>query len=454
MNWLRAHSIGRRRVLLLGTAGVLVTGVVLLTLSLAWNWRKASAGEVGGRAPAAPPRTELIAPDTLAVPAEVAKSLGLETVPAARPSRPRPLPPLAGSLALDVNRLARVRPRLAGEVVRIGEIDTIERGTTVRRPLRYGDRVEKGQLLAVVWSKDLGEKKSELVDAVSRLRLDREVLERYRDLYTKGALPERSLREQERAVEADEIALTRARRTLRSWQLPEEDIRAIEAEADRLRGGRPAGGKEEETWAQVEVRAPFAGTVVEKNVAEGDVVDTATELFKIADLSRLTVWAHAYEEQLPLLQELQRQGPIPWKVRLQANPAAEPLTGTVERIGDIIDPNQRTALVTGQVDNSAGQLLVGQFITATVELPPAADEVEIPTTALVEDGRESVVFVQPDPGKPVYAARRVAVVRRTRDLVYLRGPDGAVCPGERVVRVGALELKEALEELQAGAKGN
>src|SRR5206468_9128358 len=43
--------------------------------------------------------------------------------------------------------------------------------------LRFGDFVHKGQLLAVVWSKDLGEKKSELVEGIARLRIDEEKLE-------------------------------------------------------------------------------------------------------------------------------------------------------------------------------------------------------------------------------------------------------------------------------------
>ena len=120
------------------------------------------------------------------------------------------------------------------------------------RPLRSGDSVRKGQLLAVVWSKDLGEKKSELVDAVSKLKLDREVLERLRGLSREGGTSERSVREAERAVDADLIAVARAERTLRSWRLGEDEIAAVRAEAERLgrRGTRAsASGAADEAWA-------------------------------------------------------------------------------------------------------------------------------------------------------------------------------------------------------------
>src|SRR5262249_17887412 len=157
------------------------------------------------------------------------------------------------------------------------------------RPLRFGDGVRKGQLLAVVWSKDLGEKKSELVDAVSRLKLDQEILQQLKEGYSSGVTPERSLREQERNVESDLIALARAERTLRAWRLTDAEIEAIKAEAEAIRKDPNKRGREDKDWARVEVRAPQDGTILEKNVTVGDIVDTAADLFKIADLNRLSV---------------------------------------------------------------------------------------------------------------------------------------------------------------------
>src|SRR5207244_10184684 len=127
--------------------------------------------------------------------------------------------------------------------------------------------------------------------------------------------------------------------------------------------------------------------VLEKNVAFGDVVDTSADLFKVGDLSRLAVWAHVYEEDLHRLPK----PPAPWVVRLPSRAAAS-FAGRMERVGDLIDPNQHTALVTGHVDNPTGELKAGQYVTVTVELPPSPDELEVPATALVEDGRESGVF--------------------------------------------------------------
>src|SRR5581483_4834323 len=105
-------------------------------------------------------------------------------------TQPRTLE-LPGRLALDSDHLARVHSRFPGEVIEIEEVAISRDSLPVeRRPLRVGDRVKAGQLLAVVWSKDLGEKKSELVDALSQLRLDRETLNRLKSL-TEGVVAQR-----------------------------------------------------------------------------------------------------------------------------------------------------------------------------------------------------------------------------------------------------------------------
>src|SRR5262249_27058262 len=159
------------------------------------------------------------------------------------------------------------------------------------RPLRVGDRIRKGQLLAIVWSKDLGEKKSELVDALSRLRADEENLRRLEGLLRESATSERAVRDAERSVESDRIAVERAVRTRRSWRLTEEEIDEARDEADRIRRHVP-DRTAAANWAKVEVRATQDGTILEKNVTAGDIVDTSADLFKIGDLSRLAVWAH------------------------------------------------------------------------------------------------------------------------------------------------------------------
>jgi cobalt-zinc-cadmium efflux system membrane fusion protein len=437
------------KVLLWGLLGVALLATLAVLFVFLPGWEHARGDDrKEGTIPEEPARPIRLGNDTLLVPPEVVQSLGIRTRAAEAATRKRPLPPLGGILALDTNRMVRIRSRFPGEVVELGHKDPDDKKSP---PLRQWDRVKENQLLAVVWSKDLGALKSDLVDAISRLRLDREKLERLRELYSHGGTAEQSVRDAERAVESDEISLARAERTLRSYRLTEKEIAAIRAEAERL--GRKTGEGRPQTpedWARVEVRAPQGGVILEKNtVSVGDLIDTSTDLFKIADLDRLNLWVHVYEEDLPALGKLL---PIECTIRVPGRP--EVFRGKLEQVGKVVDPTQHTVLVSGQVENPGGELVVGQTVAATVEVAPAEGEVEVPTTALVEDGRQSIVFVQPGP-EPKFVRRVVSVTRRFHDVAYLRSypqersgdKAQSIQPGERIVTSGAVLLNEALTNL-------
>jgi cobalt-zinc-cadmium efflux system membrane fusion protein len=387
--------------------------------------------------------------DGVRLPAGMSAKLGIQ-VAEVRPraaARPRVLR-LPGSTAIDPDRLTRVRCRFApAEVVEVGKAEG--------RPLRAGDKVRKGQLLAVFHSADVGQKKNDLLDALVQLRLDEAILERAEK--AADAVPEVFLLNARRTVQADRSAVNRAVNTLKVLGVPQEDIDAVAREADEV-GKRKdkRGPARDKQWGRVELRALDEGTVVERNVAQHEVVvDITVNLFQVARLDRLLVVANCPEDELPALNALKPEERV-WRVQTAGAPAAR-LEGPIEEIGYLIDPNQHTAVIKGHIDNRDGRLRAGQYITATITLPPAAGEVVLPAAALVEEGRGTYVFVQPDARRPFYEERRVSVVRRSRDAVHVRSRltpaqerQGfqSVRPGERVVTAGALELKALLDDLK------
>jgi membrane fusion protein, heavy metal efflux system len=414
--------------------------------------------------------------NSLRMASDVVDHFGIKTVVVDRPKEGQELT-LPGTLNLDPDYLAHVHPRFPGEVIEIGPYRAPGTSHAEDRPLRFGDPVVEGQLLAVLWSKDLGEKKNDLIEGLAKLWTDQKSLTASEELYRDLAGSEANVRLQRGVVAADLSAVGRARNALRIWRLTEKEIQEVEDEAKAVYGERnrlleapgekktPQGG-DWTRWARLEVKAKFAGTIVERNVAKsGELVDVTQDLFKIADMSHLVVWAHAYEQDLPLLRDLPR--PIPWTVRLTSDPTGAGNEGRVldspsaDEVGPIIDPNQHTALVVGRVDNSdldpRRRLRDGQFVTATIPIPPPAGVVAIPSAGLVEDGGDSVVFVQADPKTPVFTMKRVKVVRRMRGWVWvLSQGDNAdksevfqrITPGKWVVTNGAVGLKSTLEDLQ------
>ncbi len=407
---------------------------------------------------------------TLIVPQTVRDALGIAgTFPVKVPDKSPPLL-MPGSTALDPTRLARVRTRFSAEIREIGHVrapgDLTDQSE--ERELRTGDRVEKGHVLAVVWSVDVGSKKSDLVDALVQLELDKKRLKARLELYRMGNLPEDTLNQTRRDVMSDQNAADRAERTLRTWNVPDAEIQAVCKEAEEI--GKRGGQRDKEKellWARSELIAPREGTIVERNVGVGEfVADNTTNLFTIADVDRMLVLAHPPEDQLPaLLAQLKLSKS--WTLRTVGFP---PIPAKIDEVSYIIDANQHTAVVKGYIDTSRTKIRAGQFITASVDMPAPKNTVEVPLTALAEDGRQSFVFVQPDEQQPRYVIRRVLVTQRFESTAFVKSEltedeqklapqevaQGLLTPqplqpGEQVITAGVLELRAALEDRESRA---
>jgi len=405
------------------------------------------------------------------------------------PSTIKPLV-LPGSTALDPTRLARIRARFApARVVALAQVwDTsLKTGQAEYRELRPGDSVKKGDLLGIFFSADVASKKKDLLDALVQLELDQAILDRADK--NRPAIPEVFFIAQLRAVQGDRTEVNRALNNLKLWDIPQDEIDALSAEAKKIGADKDAwfktpdgrwikrekqatGGqvdlhKEAESpWGRVTLRSPIDGVVIERNVRRDEmVVDNTVNLFQIADVNRLLVIASCPEDSLPSLEALssnQRR----WAVRTVGTGSAAGLTGTIDEIGYMIDPNQHTAVIKGYVDNPGKRIRGGQYVTATVNIPPPDDAVEIPADALVDDGKQSLVFVLSDPAEHRFTMRRVQVVERFNRTVFVRKspipkeeqltaqeadqgllPKEALQPGERVLTRGVVERYRVVQDL-------
>ena len=255
-------------------------------------------------------------PDTVRVLPEAVEVLGLRTE-VLQPIRDIQRLELSGTLAMDPGCRSYVHARFAGEIVEVG-------------PVRPGDRVTQGDLLAALWSRELGEKKGELINALAEQHLDQQTLDR---LSGSAAAGDRSVQEAQRKVTADRLAVARAIRTLETWRIAPEDIETLRREATELAdsGAKPRE-KPSARLARWEIRAPWAGVVLEANAILGETVDAHTTLFRIADLARLQVTAQLGEEDLPKLDILPSDRRT-WQIRPTTDPEAENRPGRFERIG-------------------------------------------------------------------------------------------------------------------------
>jgi cobalt-zinc-cadmium efflux system membrane fusion protein len=408
-------------------------------------------------------------PNTLFVPEQVRKALGMEPVAVAKaPEQGRDLV-LPGSLALDPTRIYRVRVRFNAEVLELKSVqdpkESRERGFSFPFPrdIRAGDKVKEGDVLAVVKSVDVGSRKSDLLDALVQVRLDERRLKARIELFKEGSIPEDTLNQTRRDVIAGRSAADRAERTLRTWMIPDNEIEAVYKEADEIlaREGKRDVAKEK-LWPRSELLAPRAGVIVERNIGVGEfLTDTTQNLFTIADISRMLVVAYPSEDQLQHLLELSPEEKV-WSITTINSPVVK---APIDEISQILDPNMHTGVVKGYIENPHEKLRAGQLVSTRIRMKPPGGVVEVELTALVEDGKYSYVFVQTDPEKHHYTLQRVLVKQRFEQKAYVlseltdeqrkltpeeekRGllPAKPLAVGARYIASGALELRQALDD--------
>ena len=328
-----------------------------------------------------------------------------------------------------------------------------------------------------------------MVDAVCSLQLSKETLERHEKLFREGALSQAVLRQDERQLQADSNTLLTAERTLFTMKLSEAEVQDVKDEAKKIAAlakddtFKRDAKSESERWARVPITVPWFDknnkdrelVVVEKNTnlyAMIDPIATGTALFKVADVTRLQVWVHPSEEYLPIFRQMlaspEPGGPF-WTISVPAYPDDKLPPLRFLQIAMSIEPFQHAPMLMGFLNNPNGnKYVIGQFVTASIDLPPEPDTLEVPSEAINEIGGEALVFVQPDPSKGEFFLRRVSILHRFKDFTTVRmkltkadqeenqrnakleNPKRTIEPlavGDLVVTRGVVELTAALDDL-------
>lgn len=186
----------------------------------------------------------------------------------------------------------------------------------------------------------------------------------------------------------------------------------------------------------VPLRAPFSGTVIERQVSEGQLVDPAGTPFRLADLS--VVWA--------LLDILERD--IENVARGQAvtiEAGRDTHTGQVTYIADVLDDQTRTVKVRVEIPNPERHFKPGMFVTARIATRVSGPaRLMVPKEALFLLDDNKVVFVETDEG---FRGRPVEVGAEVGGWVPV---EQGLQAGERVVTQGAFALKAELVKAKMG----
>ena len=198
-------------------------------------------------------------------------------------------------------------------------------------------------------------------------------------------------------------------------------------------------------FAELEIRAPRAGTITALTVTEGKSVETTQSLFTIADLSNLWVWCDLYERNLGTLHASVAQGQTP-RAAVRVPAFEQTFGGVVDLVGSNVDEATRTIKVRVQLKNAAGMLKPGMFASVEIDLPAGGTVSLVPRSAVLTD--EGQCFAFQHWKDDLWLRRNVQVGKVQGDKVeVLAGLD----PDATVVASGAFLLKSDVLKAKMGA---
>jgi Cu(I)/Ag(I) efflux system membrane fusion protein len=302
-----------------------------------------------------------------------------------------------GIVNFDETRMAQVAPKFSGFVERLYVDFT-------------GKPVRRGQPLLEIYSPELVSAQEEMLLAA---RLEQ-------NLGT-SSVP---------GVSAGSPNLVAAaRRRLRLWDISEGQINQI------LRTGR--------IRRTLTLHAPVSGIVVEKQVLQGQAVQSGQNLYMIADLSEVWVEAELREQDAGSV----REGSAA-TVDFAAFPG-RPMQGRVEYVYPTFETEARTLKARIAISNPGGRIKPGMYATVRLSTPTRT-ALSVPSTAVINTGERHLVFVDMGGGKLM--PHEVETGRVSGDYTEILA---GIEPGQRVVTSAQfiLDSESNLAEVMKGMIG-
>ena len=317
---------------------------------------------------------------------------------------------LPGVVEPNGYRQVVVTPLVAGRVTKVGPA--------------LGDRVQRGQTLAEIYSPALAEAQTRYVSAEAMLDAHDRELQRTQRLVEIGAA---SRQELER-IHAEHAAQTAAVQSARS------QLELLGVSASALENMASVHG----VSATTNVPAPIDGVVTERGANVGLNVDTATKLFTVVDLSTVWVVADVYEKDFSRV-HVGSEAAITTSARPDLT-----LRGRVAYIDPQLSTDTRTAKARIEVPNPGGELRLGMYADVVVAGASGASTPRVPRSAVQNVGDRTVVYLADptDPGK--FIEREVRLGQTSGQQVEVMS---GVQPGDVVVTEGSFFVRAERERL-------
>jgi membrane fusion protein, heavy metal efflux system len=391
---------------------VLITAVAAATVF--WIFREnvapSSAHHENESTRAAPSASEdsLKAKGFVSLTEEQVRQFGIETGRAG-PGKLRIEVTLPGEVALNADRVAHVVPRVSG-VVR-----------EVRKNL--GDQVYRGEIMAVLESRELADSRAALLAARERLILAQSNFSREEHLWQKKISPEQDYIQARNSLAEAGIVLRAAEQGLRALGFSDDYIAQLSTRQDNAA-------------ILYEMAAPFDATVTEKHISLGEVLKEDSSAFVIADLSSVWVNLDVHQKDLPYIRIGQR-------AVISVGSSIPDAEGAVSFLEPIATETNRTIHARVVMPNADARFRPGLFITGRIIIDDLRIPVLVSNDTLVMVEGKSCLFV-----KDGQRFRLQTVTTGRANGSYTEIVQG-LTQGQTYVTKGAFTLKSELGKPEA-----
>ncbi|MDR5743567.1 RND family efflux transporter MFP subunit [Caballeronia peredens] len=271
-----------------------------------------------------------------------------------------------GEVRFNEDRTAHVVPRVSGIVEQVA--------------VSVGEKVQKGQVLAVIASTDLADRRSELLTAERRLSAAKTAYQREKTLWEERISAEQDYLQAQVQLREAEIAAQNAR----------QKLVALNA--------TPNGG----ALNRYDLRAPFAGTIVEKHITPGEAVAAEANIFTLSDLS--TVWAEMAVPAQHLNDVRVGRDAI-----VKAAAFDSTAQGKISYVGALLGEQTRSAPARVVLPNPDGAWRPGMFVNVFVNAGEQGVPVAVASDALQDIDGSPAVFIATPKGfvaQPIKTGRK------------------------------------------------
>jgi cobalt-zinc-cadmium efflux system membrane fusion protein len=290
-------------------------------------------------------------------------------------------------------------------------------GPVARLLVSPGDHVSKGQPLAIVDSPDFAAAIDAYRKAVVTAQTTRRLANMDKDLLAHQGVAQREEDQAQTDAASAEADLEAARQSLVALGF---DPRAM-----RARKGHAAAR------AEGVIRAPITGTVVEKLITPGELLQAGTTpCFTVADLSRVWVDAQVFGSDLASVS-------VGDPAVVQTGMDSKSLTGHVDNISALVDPDTRSVVARVVVDNPGDALKKQMYVRVVISSRQESTGILVPVSAILRDD-ENLPFVYVAQADGSFARQHVTLGYRAGDRYDI---SAGLHAGQRIVVDGGIFIQ-------------